>query len=203
VGSSLASAAHDRRGFDVKCLTSRFENLNQAIIRHPSKEASIMCKRFLAFSCGLLVSLALVNLITTLVLTSALQESLTDAARENATGVMRLYLMVGADPNGSIEEHGCDRLDVVYTLHGAAERGHNEAVKLLLDYGARVNLTDDYGHNALWHAVNGRQIETVRFLLSKGAAVNSPGETYTALEKAEGNGYTEMVELLQQAGAKE
>jgi ankyrin repeat protein len=162
-----------------------------------------MCKRFLAFSCSLLVSLALVSLITTLVLTSVFQASLTEAAREGTTGVMRLFLMMGADPNGSIEEQGCDRMDVVFTLHAAAERGQNEAIELLLDYGARINLTDDNGHNALWHAVNGRKPETVKFLLSKGAAVNSPNETYTALEKAGGNGYTEMVKLLQEAGAKE
>lgn len=157
-----------------------------------------MDKRFL----GLLVSFALVSLIASTALQPVLQESLTDAAREGTTGAMRLYLLAGADPNGSVEEKGCDRMDVVFTLHAAAERGHNEAVKLLLDYGARVNLTDEHGHNALWHAVNGRQLETVKFLLSRGAAVNSPNETYTALEKAQGNGYTDLVRLLQQAGAK-
>lgn len=157
-----------------------------------------MDKRFLS----LLVSFALVSLMASIALQPVLQELLTDAAREGNTGTMRLFLLAGADPNGSIEEPGCDRMDVVFTLHAAALRGQNEAIELLLKHGADINLTDEYGHNGLWHAVNGSQLETVKFLLSRGAAVSSANETYTALEKAQGNGYTALVELLQQAGAK-
>ena len=53
--------------------------------------------------------------------------------------VAKLLLMAGSNVNDQSGEHCCG----VTPLHDAAENGHLDVVKLLLSYGASVNLKDD------------------------------------------------------------
>jgi len=106
--------------------------------------------------------------------------------------------------------------DSLNVLMVAAGNGDIKTVQFLLTNGAEVNAKDEYGETALmrtvrlaygpagWNSYSRKYIETVRFLLANGADVNAKNDAgWTSLMFATKNGYTEIVDLLKSAGAKE
>jgi ankyrin repeat protein len=86
----------------------------------------------------------------------------------------------------------------------ASYRGQTEVVKLLLERGAFVNAQEKRnGLSSLSHAVGRGDRELVAVLLAHGAdpALKS-ADGRTALERAEANGATDIVALLNQAKPK-
>ena len=83
-------------------------------------------------------------------------------------------------------------------LHEIAKKGYTAlAHRLIDDYGADVNLVDDYKKTALMLAADEGHTTTVKLLLDRGAEVNlinRYGET--ALINAAGGGHTAIVKLL-------
>ncbi len=87
-------------------------------------------------------------------------------------------------------------------LMEAAEEGHLEVVRWLLDQGARPNLHDDKGETALIEAAEEGRREVVALLLDRGAIIDGHDHRgRTALMKAVMEGHTEVVALLLQRGA--
>ncbi|KAJ2980148.1 hypothetical protein NUW58_g7025 [Xylaria curta] len=104
-------------------------------------------------------------------------------------GVIEPLLKGGADVT-STDPHGRT------PLLRAASWSH-EAVKLLLDYGAEVNVSCAFGLTPLIIAIRFRQKETVRLLLSRGADVNATDDhDESPLFFAVRYGYSEILELL-------
>ena len=108
-----------------------------------------------------------------------------------------------------------DGANINATNHGrtpliwASASGHLEIVKLLIEKGADVNAksTDGWanstdGWTALYWASKHDHPDIVRLLIKKGAIVNETNGAY-ALMKAGERGYTDIVEMLEKAGAKE
>jgi len=83
----------------------------------------------------------------------------------------------------------------------ASYRGQTEAVKLLLERGADVNAREKRnGLSSLSHAVGRGDKELVSVLLVHGAdPLLKSADGRTALERAEANGASEIVALLEQA----
>ena len=91
----------------------------------------------------------------------------------------------------------------------AAERGHVEVVQELL---SRTNVKIDHVNNLGWTALleavilgdgGPRRTEVVRLLIAAGANVNIPdGRGVTPLSHARQRGYTQMIGLLERAGAR-
>jgi ankyrin repeat protein len=90
----------------------------------------------------------------------------------------------------------------------AAKSGRVEAVRLLVELGARVDADPYRGTPLIWAAVNGR-VETVRALVELGADPNqrgtfggpTHGEGVTALHPAAQSGQHDAVETLLELGA--
>jgi uncharacterized protein len=131
-------------------------------------------------------------------------QSLISAAWEGDAKKVTALLATGANPNACDEKLGCP-------LIAAAYSGSIETVNSLIESGAKINAQDTKGMTPLMNACLNGKIEVVRLLLSKGADPNitaypvvdgKPTEA-TALKLAKGRGYSEIVSVLRQAGAKE
>jgi ankyrin repeat protein len=76
-------------------------------------------------------------------------------------------------------------------------------VEWFLEKEVNINVCDKDGDSILVHAVEGKEIKLVQYLLRKGIRLdleNKDGET--ALDCAEKNNLGEMIYVLKQAGAK-
>ncbi|HOD27950.1 MAG TPA: ankyrin repeat domain-containing protein [Syntrophales bacterium] len=116
--------------------------------------------------------------------------------------VVKLLLAKGADVNAAAQGDNGKT-----ALTAAANNGNTEIVKMLLDKGANVNaMTKESpgGKTALIYAAGNGHVETVKALLERGANPNAKttrgGDT--ALKLAKEKGYTAIIDLLEQAGAK-
>ena len=86
-------------------------------------------------------------------------------------------------------------------LFSAAERGHTETIKSLLDEAVDVNAKDHNGSTALHHAALNGHTETVKLLLDEGADINVKNNYGThVIHYAAHNGHTEIVKLLLDEG---
>jgi ankyrin repeat protein len=150
----------------------------------------------------LLVGVSFAALISLLVLAnkSYLREErarqLTAAAWDGNLRKMRVLLWLGGDVN----EYASGRGPAIVS---AAWNGHSEIVEFLLDRGADINARMKINNTPISMATLNGHLDTVQLLLSRGAAVNIVGEGGSALHIAIEKGYTEIVELLRQHGAKD
>ena len=83
----------------------------------------------------------------------------------------------------------------------AAEEGHVEVVRMLLEAGADKDLEDIDSKTALIYASDKGHGQVVRLLLAAGARDLADGFGYTALFRASWGGHVEVVRLLLEAGA--
>lgn len=86
----------------------------------------------------------------------------------------------------------------VDTLHLIwSSNGHVEAVKLLLEKGADVTVTDNCRNTSLNHASSNGHVEIVKLLLKKGADVAAANECeYALLQSASFEGRIEVIRFL-------
>ena len=101
--------------------------------------------------------------------------------------------MRGKDKNGAT------------ALMVAAQAGHAEVVKVLLENGADVNATDGEGSTGLMYAAKHGHLATAKLLLERGADVNAETANiegrWTALKEAAWGGNAGVVKLLIEKGA--
>ncbi|MCI0487934.1 MAG: ankyrin repeat domain-containing protein [Blastocatellia bacterium] len=102
--------------------------------------------------------------------------------------IVKILLEHGADPNSQDTFYGAT------PIIWAAQKGHAEVVAALLDKGARG--TDQ----ALMMGIAGDHTEMVRVILKKGKVL--PQTLALAMKRATDGGKTEMVKLLEEAGAE-
>jgi len=123
------------------------------------------------------------------------------------SNIVRFLLSKGANPNT-----GKDTGETALAL--AAQAGHPEIVRILLDAGADINAPvmrrdydqrfNDFGRTPLMVAIHYGRIEVVKLLLKHHANDNYKSPTgETALGLAKRYKQTHILQMLKQAGAKE
>ncbi len=108
------------------------------------------------------------------------------------------YMMEkGMDPNTMSWQH-------VSILHDMAQKNQLEKAKLLIDFGAKIDVIDEaYQSTPLGLAVRWGHAEMTKFLIQQGADVNLSGASWsTPLAWARKKGHLELEEQLINFGAK-
>ena len=136
------------------------------------------------------------------------------AAYYGHIAVIRLLLDEGANVNahGGIYGNALQAVVCVelrspyYQTRGLGmtpDKGVNgDAIRLLLDKGAKVNAQGGIYGNALQAAAHSGDMEVIRLLLDKGADVNTQGGMFgTVLQAAAHSGNVEVIQLLLDRGA--
>lgn len=90
------------------------------------------------------------------------------AAFRGDDAAIKLYLAQGANVDSLSKQ--ADKYDVT-PLMLAAEAGHDDIVRLLIEHGAGVNITDSRGLTPLHKACKNGRVHTVQLLIESGAAV--------------------------------
>lgn len=124
------------------------------------------------------------------------------AGAEGLLDVLKLLIDAGADTRITNRFGGT-------ALIPAAERGHVEVVQeLLTRTDVKIDHVNNLGWTALLEAVilgdgGPRRTEVVRLLIAAGANVNiADGRGVSPLAHARQRGYTQMIALLERAGAR-
>ena len=125
-----------------------------------------------------------------------LQKQLSQAAFSGQTTKIKQLLRRGANVNSYAG-------DYLPPLFGAAAEGHVTAVRLLLDHGAEINHKYTLNGTPLFAAVDAHHTGVVALLISRGADVNVRNGDDTCLKIAGARGFTDIVRLLENAGARE
>ena len=120
-------------------------------------------------------------------------KALVEAARQGRLEEVETRLKKPQDPNVTNTQGWT-------ALHFAAEHGHLECVRLLLEAGASVNQANG-PFTPLFMAVQKGNTEGVRLLLEAGASSNQGRGFFNPLFVAVLEGHTEVVRLLLEAGA--
>ncbi|MFL6207401.1 MAG: ankyrin repeat domain-containing protein [Pyrinomonadaceae bacterium] len=128
-----------------------------------------------------------------------LQTKLSTAASEGNLAEVRAALQAGANVNGHLD-------DSAPPLPLAVSNSHTEVARLLLDNGAEINIGNGLHWPPLYNAIYRHDTETVNLLLARGAkftwACDFDGHRLrTPLQFAEEQGYDDIAELLDEAGA--
>lgn len=127
-----------------------------------------------------------------------IQKAFHEAIKKNDVETARRMIAAGADVNAAYDEYE-NR-----SLLDASYQGNLDLVKMLVEAGADVNLSDGCGVVPLvraivsWHETD----EVVKYLIECGANVNAcEGESWTPLEAAVHENASDIVKMLLDAGA--
>ena len=120
------------------------------------------------------------------------------ASTYNNEEMVKFLLEKGADANTVCEIEN-EHIDISPTpLMNAAYRGNTNIINMLLENGADINYTTDYGMTALMMAASFNQFEAAKVLLENNADTSITDEDgYTALDLAKSEDYKDIVELLE------
>lgn len=123
-------------------------------------------------------------------------DALETAASEGDIGALRRCLKAGLNPSG---RPSLPNLPILLAIY----HGHREVVRILLDAGISPNFGwGPDGGNLLTNAIQAKNVEVIKILVSKGADVNSNGPNRSALYRAELEGDEQIKQLLIEKGAR-
>jgi Ankyrin repeats (3 copies) len=148
--------------------------------------------------------LALVLIVVALSLAAIERQSLREhrarafsqAAWDGSIWKMRVLELLGADPKDQAPGRGP-------AIIAAAETGKTAAIQYLLERGVDINQRDKFFDTAFTVASSEGHIDSVRFLIDKGANLNAISEDGSALRLALEHHHGVVVQLLKDHGARD
>ncbi len=112
--------------------------------------------------------------------------------------VAQLLVSKGLDPNGKPDQNG----RCIPPLYTAAQRGHADVVKVLLEKGVDLGSKEYESNNPLYAAVSQGNVETVELLMARGATLPHRGDAADSLlVTAVRCGHQKVVQALLAKGA--
>ena len=125
-----------------------------------------------------------------------MEEKLLQQCKENNLGEVEMLLRKPQDPDRK------PNANMIAPIHAAADEGHLEVMKLLLEARADTNSKTAFGATALHPAARKGLLEVVQVLLEAGANTNvADSNGIAALHWAAAAGHLEVLQVLLQAGA--
>ena len=122
--------------------------------------------------------------------------ALFEAVKKADVEQVKLLIAEGADVNIAEDD------TLVTPLLAAADEGHADVVRVLLENGAKVDAADSRGVRAIHHAIWNDHEEILSTLISHGADLNGQDKSgYAMLHSAAAYGYMEAATLLISKGA--
>jgi len=114
-----------------------------------------------------------------------------------AAGNVRAIKMLLTDVHAEVQVDRADHFGCT-ALMLAAEKGHEEAGRLLIEMGANVNRADKFGETVLMHAIKSGSQSACKWLLELKADINMRDKSfgYTPLAHAASNGRVSIMKLL-------
>lgn len=98
------------------------------------------------------------------------QENLIFCIENYNLRIAELLLIAGLNPNEPIYDKK-QKVDI-FPLHQAAKFSEPDMVLLLVEYGAKIDLPDDFGETPLFYAIGGGKLNNIKLLIEKGANLN-------------------------------
>jgi ankyrin repeat protein len=101
-----------------------------------------------------------------------------------------------------VEETHAEYGLISFSMNSAADNGHLEVVKLLLEKVADITVANHNGWTPLNSAADSGHLEVVKLLVEKGADITVANHNgWTPLNSAADSGHLEVVKLLVEKGA--
>lgn len=93
--------------------------------------------------------------------------------------------------------------DGIYPLILASQQGRSDVIRFLIEQNAALDVTDQYGNNALWAACYADSSDCIDALIQAGVEINhqNSASAATALIFAASSGREKIVEQLLASGA--
>jgi ankyrin repeat protein len=157
-----------------------------------SSTATTIFMRAIAFAGTAVFSLALMNSLPRV--RQQRQRSFVEATLDGNVSRMRWLRLAGAKVDA--------RSNLGNPLSLAAAEGKLDAVRYLLDQGAKVNTSEMQGHAALAEAAYYGHVDVVKELLLHGADINAVSADGTALDIAVSRKNSDAADLLKHWGGK-
>ena len=138
------------------------------------------------------------------------------ASKCNHLEVVKLLLESGANVNTNegkskyTSENSWTQTNGIYTdknliggtsLIYASHNGYIQIVKILLESGANINITDCYGKTPFVHAYKWNRVKIIKLLLDAGADVDTKYDRLTILQHACQSNNISIIKLLLKSGA--
>ena len=127
------------------------------------------------------------------------EQAFLDSAYAGNLEVVQLFVEAGMSVNTA---DGLGEMALYYALYYAADGGSLELVHFLVEQGADVDATTDWGSTVLHYAARGGSLELVRYLVGLGMDVSAARDNgQTVLHAATAHGQLEVVKYLVGQGA--
>jgi ankyrin repeat protein len=158
-----------------------------------------MKKRIMIIACGIALILASAIVIRPSIVRAFLYEAMFDAVRDNQPKLVRLLLLLGADPDGASDyaaSSSYQGLEFSSHIHTAVMHRDCAVLNILLGARPNLNIAIADGATPLSCAIHDHNRQAVKALLDAGANAHY-NSTWTAAHQARSLGFDDLLPVIE------